>query len=153
MFFQKQATPPDRTKDIALCTCANLRMATRVVTQLYDAALAPVGLKATQFTLLSTLHELGEARLTELADKLVMDRTTLTRNLKPLIERRLIEESGERDRRVRRLSLSTEGLRTIKEAMPHWERIQTRTVEGLGNKSWQSLLDDLAIAVSVAQTN
>ena len=153
MLFRKHKPPPDRTKDIALCTCANLRRATRVVTQLYDAALAPVGLKATQFTLLSTLHELGEARLTDLAETLVMDRTTLTRNLKPLMERGLIEESTERDRRVRRLSLSTDGLRTIKEALPHWERVQTRTVEGLGSKSWQSLLDDLAIAVTVAQTN
>ena len=73
------------TQNVAACTCANLRKATRVVTQVYDAALQPVGLKATQFTVLAVLAERGEAPLTRLAETLVMDRTTLTRNLKPLV--------------------------------------------------------------------
>ena len=69
--------------DVALCTCANLRKATRVITQAFDAALQPTGLKATQFTVLATLARQGDGPLTLLAESLVMDRTTLTRNLKP----------------------------------------------------------------------
>ena len=60
--------------DVASCTCATLRKAARVVTQAYDAALQPTGLKATQFTLLATLQIPGDAPMTRLADALVMDR-------------------------------------------------------------------------------
>ena len=69
--------------DLAACACANLRKAARVVTQAYDKALKPTGLRATQFTVIATLATEGDAPLTRLAEALVMDRTTLTRNLKP----------------------------------------------------------------------
>ena len=78
-------TPPTKQTDVSICACANLRKATRAVTQVYDAALRPSGLKATQFTLLATLATLGDPPLTRLAEAMVKDRTTLTRNLKPLI--------------------------------------------------------------------
>ncbi len=133
-----------------MCTCANLRMAARAVTQAYDRALAPVDLKLTQFTLMSTLERLGTAPLTVLAEKLVMDRTTLTRNLKPLIDRGLVEASGIDDKRVRQLSLSKDGLKLLRKAWPRWEKVQAEIVRGLGPDHWQRLLDGLAIAVTVS---
>ena len=82
MVNQKQETL--RVLDPANCTFANLRKASRTVSQAYNDALRPAGLKATQFTLLATLNKRGEVSVSELAAALVMDRTTLTRNLKPL---------------------------------------------------------------------
>ncbi len=76
--------------DLTACTCANLRKAARAVTQVYDQALRPTGLKATQFTMLATLSNRGDLPLSRLAEALVMDRTTLTRNLKPLVGKGLV---------------------------------------------------------------
>ena len=67
-----------------LCACFNLRKAMRTVTHLYDEALKPAGLRATQFTVLASTRNLGPVSVNQLAEKMVMDRTTLTRNLKPL---------------------------------------------------------------------
>lgn len=140
----------DRTSDPALCTCANLRMATRTVTQVYDQALAPAGIKTTQFALMTTLERLGQTPLTRLAERMAMDRTTLTRNLKPLIDKGFIDTSSGNDRRVRWLRVSKQGAAALTSARPLWQDVQARMVSGLGAKRWQTLLDDLAIAVSVA---
>ncbi len=82
------------------CACLNVRKAARAVTQLYDEVLQPSGLRATQFNLLVAIALAGEAPVTRLADALVMDRTTLTRNLKPLESQGLITIEAGTDRRV-----------------------------------------------------
>lgn len=137
--------------DVAACTCANLRKAARVVTQAYDAALHVVGLKATQFTLLAALDRLGGAPLTQLADVLVVDRTTLTRNLKPLVRRGLIRIEHEADQRIRNVSLTKSGRRVFEEAQPQWEQVQSRIVEDLGQERWSEFLGDLAATVAVVR--
>ena len=137
--------------DVADCTCANLRKAARVVTQAYDAALQPTGLKATQFTLLATLARRGDVPLTRLADALVMDRTTLTRNLKPLARKGLIRIEHEEDQRVRRVSLTETGKRIFEEARPRWERAQSRILESLGHERLSGFLEDLAATVAVVR--
>ena len=119
------------------------------MTQAYDRALAPSGLKTTQFTLMVMLEELGQVPLTQLAEKLVMDRTTLTRNLQPLIDRGLITAESGQDRRVRNLAVSKDGAKLLKKARPRWEKVQVTTVSGLGPDHWQRLLDQLAIATSM----
>ncbi len=149
MSNDKAQLPPRDPADVAACTFANLRKATRAVTQFYEAALDPLDLTATQFTLLATLERRGPLRLTDLADALVMDRTTLTRNLKPLTERGLIEVGADEDKRVRRLSVSKAGAALIKQAMPLWREAQTHLVDGLGDGRWANLLDDLDAAVSL----
>lgn len=126
--------------DVTACTCANLRKATRVVTQIYDAALKPTGLRATQFTLLATVQKTGELPMSHLADALGMERTTLTRNLKPLVSKGLVEIEHESDRRVRRVRLTGAGARTLKQARPSWEDAQSRVVESLGAKQWGVLM-------------
>ena len=68
-----------------LCTCFNMRKASRVVTQYFDSVLRPSGLKATQFTLLAAISVTGPAPMSQLADHLILDRTTMTRNLKLLV--------------------------------------------------------------------
>ncbi len=140
------------TTNVAACTCANLRKAARVVTQRYEAALQPTGLKATQFTVLATLTKRGDLPLTQLADALVLDRTTLTRNLKPLAGQGLITIENERDQRVRRIKLTAKGSKAFKAALPHWEKVQSKIVAGLGHKRWSGFLDDLAATIAEARS-
>ncbi len=122
-----------------------------MVTKAYDAALKPTGLKATQFTLLATLGECGDSPLTRLAGVLVMDRTTLTRNLKPLVRRGLIRIEHGDDQRVRKVSLTEAGRTVFDQALPHWRKVQMRLVETLGRKRWSGFLDDLTETAALAQ--
>jgi len=129
--------------DFADCTCANLRKAARTVTQAYDAALKPLGLKTTQFTLLATIDKAGELPLVKLAEVLVMERTTLTRNLKPLQAAGYIEIRRGTDQRVRHIGLTPAGDEMLAQACPAWEAVQTRIVKGLGTPNWQVLMQSL----------
>jgi DNA-binding MarR family transcriptional regulator len=137
--------------DLSACTCANLRKAARMVTQAYDAALQAAGLKATQFTVLAVLVSRGDLPLTRLADALVMDRTTLTRNLKPLVRRGLIRIEQEDDRRVRNVSLTVKGRRVFEKARPRWEQAQARISATLGQERWSGFLEDLSATVAVVR--
>jgi len=137
--------------DLAACTCANLRKASRVITQAYDAALLSSGLKATQFTLLATLAKGGDATITRLAEALVMDRTTLTRNLQPLLRKGLLRIAQEADQRVRLVSLTEAGRRVFDAAKPQWEDAQSRFVMEMGQERWSQFLDDLRAAVAAGR--
>ena len=81
---------------LGTCACQQLRKATRVVTQRYDEALRPIGLRSTQLPILVTLAAHGPLFMTDLAESLVLDRTTLIRTLRPLQRRGLIEVSRRR---------------------------------------------------------
>ncbi len=122
-----------------------------MVTRAYEAALQPSGLKVTQFTLLANLSKRGDLPLTRLAQALVMDRTTLTRNLKPLVARGLVTIEQEDDQRVRRIAITEQGTRVFEEALPHWQEVQARLVERLGYERWSGLIADLAATVSEVQ--
>jgi DNA-binding MarR family transcriptional regulator len=121
--------------------CASFRRASRALTQHYEAALRPLGLRATQFTLLQALSLAGEVSQGTLGDILAIDSTTLTRTL-AIMERRgwIASRSGE-DRRERLLSLSKAGRAEYNRALPHWEEIQQELRARLGNKRWNALLN------------
>lgn len=143
--------PPRDPLDVAACTLANVRQASRAISHVYDAALQPVNLKATQFTVLAALSHRGPLPLSQLADAMVMDRTTLTRNLQPLIKRKLVDTAAGSDRRVRNIRLTPQGKRLLAKALPLWRKVQSQFVNGLGRKRWEGLLDDLSAAVSLTQ--
>src|SRR5919108_1255751 len=82
--------PPACAEMARACACLGFRKASRSVTQLYDHFLAPIGLRSTQLVVLLGAYVLGSSNLRELADELAMDRSTLTRNLKPLITQKLL---------------------------------------------------------------
>lgn len=132
------------------CACFNLRKASRTVTQLYDEILQPSGLLATQFTLLVAIAIAGSVTITRLAEKLVMDRTTLTRNLKPLERQGLIEIAPGQDQRTRVVTLTASGREALAKAIPLWEQAQASVVEGLGQNRWSTLLSNLADTVLLA---
>lgn len=145
-------TKPSRDPlDVTACTLANVRQASRAISQVYDTALQPVNLKATQFTVLAALSGRGPLPLSQLADALVMDRTTLTRNLQPLTKRHLVDTAPGGDRRVRTIRLTPKGKRLYAKALPSWQAVQSQLVDGLGRQRWESLLNDLSAAVSLTQ--
>jgi len=132
------------------CACLNLRGAARAVTQMYDEVLKPCGLKGTQFSLLAAIATKGPTSLTVIAEALVMDRTTLTRNLRPLLNRRLIKSSKGQDKRQRSISLTPDGDKILAKALPLWKKAHERIVSGIGLARWRGveLLLDEAIRFS-----
>jgi Transcriptional regulators len=131
------------------CACFSLRKAGRAVTQLYDEALREAGIRVTQFTLLVAAYLSGETPISQMAKVLVMDRTTLTRNLKPLEAQGLITIRSGADRREKRVTLTRRGRAMVALALPLWEQAQGQITEGLGPARFDSLLMDLSKAVSL----
>jgi DNA-binding MarR family transcriptional regulator len=121
------------------CMCASLRRASRVLTQLYEDALRPTGLRATQFTVLQALSITGEITQGELGQILAMDSTTLTRTLTIIGRRGWIAKQRGQDRREWRMRLSKAGEVQFKQARPYWEEAQIRVRQLLGGK----ISDDL----------
>jgi DNA-binding MarR family transcriptional regulator len=142
---------PAERSDVRNCACFNLRRATRAVTQLYDEFLRPSGLRGTQFSLLTVIRLTGTASITDLAHAAVMDRTTLTRNLRPLVEEGLIRIREGDDARVRKVTLTAAGRARLAAAQPYWEEAQTHITKTLGRARLDRLLTDLSGAVVAGQ--
>ncbi len=139
-----EANEPINQKLInAKCSCFNLRKATRAVTQFYDHQLEPAGIRATQFTLLVSLTSVSARTLTEMAHTLVMDRTTLTRNLKPLEKLGLIHTIEPRDKRSKAYSLTEQGRATLEKGIPLWHQAQQRIQVALTDERFERILKDM----------
>ena len=122
------------------CMCASLRRTSRVVTQLYDEALRPLSLRATQFTVLQALSLAGEVSQGALGQILAMDSTTLTRTLRIMGREGWIAERRGDDRRERLLRLAKAGRRQFTRALPSWEKAQAQLGRQLGDKRWDALM-------------
>ncbi len=133
------------------CACFNLRKTARAITQLYDEALRPSGLRCTQFSLLIATTMLEPVTVTHLAEVVVMDRTTLARNLMPLEKEGLMKVTPGDDQRTRIVTLTIRGKEVLLGALPLWEKAQARVVGGLGQERWNSLQANLKDAVSLAK--
>ena len=133
--------------DLAGCTCLRLRKASRRVSQIYDQYLQTHGLTITQYGLLAHLNRLDGIGIGALAEKLIMDPTTLTRNLRPLERQQLIRlDADPRDRRSRRLHLTDAGRVAFIEARPAWIEAQRHIEAALGPSKGPALhaaLDDM----------
>lgn len=131
------------------CAALRARMASRKISRAFDEALRPLDLKVTQFTLLSAIRRGAPESISGLAEALAMERTTLTRNLRILERRGLIEIGPEGRRRARALRLTEKGEALLERALPLWRRAQDRVVARLGERRWQkarALLEELAEA-------
>ncbi len=126
------------------CVGSNIRRTDRVVTQFYDAILAPSGLYATQFGLLTLLLDAGPITINQLAKVMETDRTTLTRNLAVLVKQGLVRNESGADRRMRLVQLTPEGKAAIERAWPLWQEAQTRIERILGADRVDALLAELA---------
>ncbi|PYX62468.1 MAG: hypothetical protein DMG74_20740 [Acidobacteria bacterium] len=120
--------------------CGSFRRTSRALTQLYESALRPVGLRATQFTILQALSLAGEVTQTQLGEMLAMDSTTLTRTLQIMSREGWIAERRGEDRRERRLRLAKAGEKQFNRALPVWEKVQSRLRHQVGEQAWKNLL-------------
>lgn len=106
------------------CVCSAARRASRAITHHYDALLRDSGLRVTQFTLLTTLAQTGPMPMTRLAAFLALERTTLTRNLKPLLRDGLVEMRDEKDARTHLVAITAKGETIARKAFPLWKKAQ-----------------------------
>jgi len=118
-----------------VCNCLAVRQAARNLTAIYDHALDPIDLRVTQFSVLYKLESRGKIRISELADILVMDRTTLTRNLRPLARGGLIAYLQRRDRREHWVTLTPAGRQKFKTALRYWGRAQDEFESAFGRRN------------------
>ena len=125
------------------CTCRTLRRAARAVTAVYDECFAPSGLLTTQYAVLSAVERLEPATITELADELALDRTTVTRNLEGLAQGGLLTSHSGQDGRTREVRLTLAGRRRYAEALPLWALAQKTVESRLGTDRLELLLGEL----------
>ena len=145
-------TPSNLQSVATTCTCFSLRKATRLVTQMFDEKLKPSGLLVTQFTILIAIALVESGTMSGLAEELVMDRTTLTRNLKPLERDGLIQIELGQDQRERVVKLTEVGRERLAQTLPFWQQAQTQVIEVLGQQDWEHLIADLTKTVSTLRS-
>ena len=134
------------------CLCSALRQASRAVSRLYDEEMRGVGLRTTQYSLLRRLSHAGEVRQRDLGGLTSLDETTLTRNLRPLIDAGWIAVSPGEDRREKLVRLTEGGAAKLKQARPAWERAQERLRSRLPDETWSGLLDLLPEVTRLADS-
>ncbi len=142
--FARQAVP---------CVGFNTRRATRLITQYYDKALAPAGLRSTQYSLLNALSMLGEASMHDMSTLMAMDRTTLTRNLSPLLKKGLVKVSVGSDRRARPIQITPKGKSALEKALPYWEKAQAHILDTLGADKWDAMMRGLHQISMIVEEN
>ena len=127
--------PTDKLPPLEECTCLAVRQAARHVTQFYDQHLASVGLRTTQFSILARLRRRGPMTINTLADDMVMDRTTVGRNILPLEREGLLSiEPGRRDRRSKELRLTDAGLERLLAGYEGWKGAQREFAAAFGDE-------------------
>jgi DNA-binding MarR family transcriptional regulator len=116
------------------CIAVRLRLLNRVVTNLYDDGLRPLGLKVSQLNILIVTARLGLARPAEVCNILHLDASTLSRNVKPLQAHGWLEVVPDEDARAQPFRLTPQGKRLIEKAIPAWEKAQRQATEHLGSE-------------------
>jgi DNA-binding MarR family transcriptional regulator len=133
---------PDSAAKFEQCNCLAIRQAARYLTQFYDQFLASSGLRSTQFSILGKLMGYGPLSINALAKELVMDRTTLGRNMLPLQREGLIEiVPGTVDRRTKELRLTEAGIERLRAAAPGWAQAQSKFEQAFGRRQSSQLRD------------
>lgn len=125
------------------CACFALRRAARALSRHYDRILAPRGLRTTQFSALMAVNVRGPMTVSALAELVVADRTTLTRNLGVLEARGLVRLDPGHDRRQRLVSITDQGVQALRRALPLWSKAQAEVRQGMGGERLAPFLDTL----------
>jgi DNA-binding MarR family transcriptional regulator len=122
------------------CLCSSFRRTARALSQVYEEAMRPTGLRITQFTILQALARTGEVKQGRLGEILVMDSTSLTRTLRIMRQQGWIAERRGEDQRERWLKLSKAGEAKLKIATASWEKVQARLQAKLGEAGWKNVM-------------
>jgi len=139
--------------DTVDCACFNLRKTARLVAQVYDQQLRPFGLNNTKFTTLATTIMKSPISITDLAELLSTDRTTLTRNIKLLKKDGLLAIKPGDDSRSRNVVATAKGQKLIKQALPEWKVAQEKVLEQFGKSQWKSFKSELETLDVIAREN
>src|SRR6476660_4397663 len=141
--------PVDNSLSSEECNCLALRAATRHVTQFYDQVMAATGRRTTHFSILAKLKRKGPLTINALAEDMVMDRTTLGRNVLPLQRDGLITiKSASSDRRAKELRLTKAGGNRLQQALERWSQAQARFEAAFGEKRAADLRELLRTAAA-----
>jgi DNA-binding MarR family transcriptional regulator len=135
--------------DAGQCNGTALRMATRRISQLYDVILAPCGLRSTQLSILTAIARSARPTISEIANAMVIDRSALAHNLKPLKRSglvRIVADDG--DKRTRLIVLTADGRAKLSEALPLWEEAQRSFRAAFGTKNAEAMRASLNILTS-----
>ena len=129
------------------CNCLALRQAARHVSQIYDRHLAETGLRGTQYSILSKLSRLGAMSIGKLAENMVMERTALSRAIRPLAREKLVKVGSGPDNRTSSVALTTAGEAKLKAAMLRWKEAQKEFESAYGASDAAALRASLARVV------
>src|SRR5919109_860735 len=143
------STMLDQGMSAGTCTCGELRKAARAITLLYDNAFKSTGLLSTQFNVLQAICSIDSIRISDLANNLVMDRTTLTRNLSVLERQGFIEISQGKDQRTRIVTATQKGRSAVSKTILLWNEIQRKVKQEMGESSWRELMQNLGQLLKV----
>jgi len=142
-------TEPTAGVDPTPCNCLALRQAARHTSQVYDQHLAEVGLRTTQYSILSKLGRLGAMPISKLAVTMVMERTALSRAIGPLERDGLVKVGAGPDGRTRSVKLTPTGQARLKAAAAHWRRAQKDFEIAVGAGNAADLRTELQRMISV----
>lgn len=131
-----------------ICGAMHAQKLSRLISRMYSHAMAPSGLRFHQFALLVTIFGKKDATIGSIADSLVMDRTTLSRNLRPLIRTGHVAVGRGADQRERVVRLTRQGLQALADGLPLWERASSNLRKVIGPKRTKRLVRDVADAVA-----
>jgi DNA-binding MarR family transcriptional regulator len=134
------------------CLCASFRRASRALTQEYEAAIRPLGIRATQLTILQVLVRAGDLPQGKLGEILAMDSTSLTRTLAIMKRHGWIAYRRGEDRRERWVGLAPAGKAQLRRVEPAWEKVQSRLRSQLGERKWKEFLELTHEIASMATT-
>ena len=137
------------SKDI--CVCFAMRKAARSITQFYGRFLSNSGVGASQYSILKIAYIADGIPISKMAEIAVMERTTLTRNLRPLEKQGLIAIQQGVDRRGKIVKITKKGISLLKKVQPKWEQAQLEMEKRLGSNKFDKLITDLAQVVKQTQ--
>ncbi len=140
--------PKVKIQEDDVCVCFNLRKAARIITQIYDEVMRPLGYRATQINLLGVIRQQDGLVVKELAAFMDTDPTTVIRNLRVLEREGLIALKPGQDRRERHVGLTDKGHALLAKAYPLWKETQERIAGQVGRERLNQLLSDLQQALS-----
>jgi DNA-binding MarR family transcriptional regulator len=145
--MSRNALDPQDLQALEGCLCLTLRRTARVVTQRYDAALRPFGIRATQLPILTAAAGNGPLPLATLAEALGMERTTLLRNVRPLVRGGLITIRRERGGRRDELGVTASGHALLARLFPAWRAVQDRLLGDLKDPALRQTLSELGQSI------
>ena len=137
-----------RASELGPCVCSQVRRLARKLSSLYDTLLSPEDLTITQYSLLANIERAGQLSHLVLAEKVGMERTTLTRNLRPLTRAKWVVTVPGKDRRQHLLQLTAAGRRKLIRSLPLWKEAQRQFLSQISSESLQELRALLASSES-----